>query len=353
MLFFLLSVIDVQGAPATLSSPKQLPRLFFGVILVMTIAVGSIALYFLYPFSPNSSRQVGEGRAAIVDGLSELNPNPGFEETATRYLSEAGMLVDVYKSAQFTVGFMKSFPAGYALVIFRVHSATSRDGVFYFTSELYDESKYQPEQYRDELRPGKDYEGHPTVFAFGAKFVEAYLQDRFRRTIVVGMGCFGAGTSRGTEEEVVIENVSVEKGPILADAFYRQGATALIGWDVLVTLGFSDQATLRLIKALAVGRLTVREATERVNLEVGPDPTYKSRLTYYPEKNGDKTLLIQPRNSQVGTQGALSVPWIIVWAQKAILLLQASPGLYETEKASVSSCTALFERPGQTSRQLL
>jgi hypothetical protein len=31
----------------------------------------------------------------------------------------------------------------------------------------------------------------------------------------------------------------------------------------------------------------VRQATEKVNLENGKDPIYKSQLSFYPEQNGD------------------------------------------------------------------
>jgi hypothetical protein len=262
-------------------------------ILVLLVASTSIAVYFLHPFRSGSYVRVREGTAAIVDALSELNPNPSFEGTATEYLMQAGMSVDIYKSSAVSVEFMKSFPAGYELVVFRVHSGTSRHGVFYFTSEQYDESKYEPEQFRDELRPAKDYEqGHPQVFAFGAKFVDTYLQGRFQNAIIIGMGCFGAGTSYGTEEEVVMEDVSVQTGPNLADAFQRQGAVAVIGWDKLVSLSFSDQASLRLIKALAIEHLTVRQAVETTNREFGPEPTYKSELVFYPESGSDSVLQI-------------------------------------------------------------
>ena len=241
----------------------MLSKTFLIVALVMLIAVGSISVYFLYPMRVTNVPRVGENRAAIVDGLSVQRPNPEFENKAVSYLTSAGLSVDVYNASDVTVDFMKSFPAGYVLVMFRIHSGTSRHGVFYFTSEPYDESKYEPEQFRDELRPGKDYEGNPSVFAFGSKFVDTYLQGRFQNTIVVGMGCFGAGTSYGTGEEVTIGGTQAEEGPNLADAFYRQGATAVIGWDVLVTLEFSDRVTLDLIRALAGERLTVMEATEK------------------------------------------------------------------------------------------
>jgi hypothetical protein len=90
----------------------------------------------------------------------------------------------------------------------------------------------------------------------------------------------------------------VEKGPNLADAFYRQGATAVIGWDSLVTLEFSDRVTLDLIKALALERLTVKEATEKANLQSGTDPVYTSSLAFDPEQDGDKTLIVESQHSQ-------------------------------------------------------
>jgi len=168
-------------------------RTFLIVALVVLIAASSIATYFLYPIPVTNVPRVGENRAAIVDALSIQRSNPEFENEATSYLTSAGLSVDIYNAPDVTVDFMKSFPAGYVLVIFRVHSGTSRHGVFYFTSETYVDSRYEPEQFRDELRPGKDYEGNPEVFAFGSKFVDAYLQDRFSNAIIIGMGCFGAG----------------------------------------------------------------------------------------------------------------------------------------------------------------
>lgn len=263
------------------------------LLLISVATLGSAAVYLLYPSDGTTFTHVKPGGAAIVDALTELSPNPMFEEEATAYLTAAGMYVDVYNSSTVSVDFMKSFPAGYDLIVFRVHSGTSRRGVFYFTSEPYDESKHQPEQFRDEVRPAKDYEGNPQVFAFGAKFVDTYLKNRFENAIIIGMGCFGAGTSYGSEEEVTIANVEVKSGPNLADAFHRQGASVLIGWDKLVSLSFSDEASLRLIKALAVDDMTVKQAVDATNQEFGPDPVYKSVLVFYPDENGGQVLRTQ------------------------------------------------------------
>jgi len=263
----------------------SLSKVLLSILLVLIVLSGLVIIYFSYPFATGSPTRVREGGAAIVDALSELNPDPSFEQTAIEYLTAAGMYVDVYNSSTVSVEFMKSFPIGYDLVLFRLHSGTGTHGVFYFTSEQYDESKHQPEQYRGELEPAKDYEGHPQVFSFGAKFVDAYLQKRFQNAIIVGMGCFGVGTSYGTEGIPAPQTTSN-----MADAFIRQGALAVIGWDRLVSLSFSDHASLRLIKALTVEHMSVSKAVEVTNRAFGPDPTYKSQLAFYPENGGDKFL---------------------------------------------------------------
>jgi hypothetical protein len=264
-----------------------MPRGFALLLVVLIVTSGSVAIYLLYPSRTNDYVRVKEGGAAILDALSELDPNPAFEEAVSEYLTQAGMFVDVYKSSAISVEFMKSFPAGYELVVFRIHGGTSKHGVFYFTSEPYDESKHQPEQIRDEVRPAKDYEGHPQVFAFGARFVDTYLRDHFRNAIIIGMECFGSGTSYGTDGEAVIDTVPAEKEPNLADAFHSQGASAIIGWDKLVSLHFSDQAIQHLIRALAVDHLSVRQGVDLTNRELGPDPAYKSRVLFHPESGGD------------------------------------------------------------------
>jgi hypothetical protein len=273
----------------------SLSRVLLTVLLVLVVLSGVVIIYFSYPFATGSPTRVREGGAAIVDALSELNPDPSFEQTAIGYLTAAGMYVDVYNSSTVSVEFMKSFPAGYDLILFRVHSGTGTHGVFYFTSEQYDESKYQPEQYRGELEPARDYEGHPEVFSFGAKFVDAYLHRRFEDAIIVGMGCFGVGTSHGMDEEPQ-PGSGAQTDSNMADAFVRQGALAVIGWDRLVSLSFSDNASLRLIKALTVELMSVRQAVEVTNRAFGPDPTYKSQLAFYPEDGGDKSLHYQPQN---------------------------------------------------------
>ena len=73
---------------------------------------------------------MGENRAAIVGALSIQRPNPAFESEAVSYLTSAGLSVDVYNASEVTVEFMKSFPAGYVLVIFRLTLSSTKVGRF-------------------------------------------------------------------------------------------------------------------------------------------------------------------------------------------------------------------------------
>jgi hypothetical protein len=69
-----------------------------------------------------------------------------------------------------------------------------------------------------------------------------------------------------------------------------------------VTFWFSECATLELIKALVLRQLTVGLATEKVNADIGADPVYRSQLNFYPQENGDRTLVIKPLQIQTRTK---------------------------------------------------
>ncbi len=70
--------------------------------------------------TPNSEV---ESKAAIIDQLYDLQPNPAFIEQTTQYLQDYGFEVDLYQGDAVTVDFYRKLPTyGYKLIIFRVHS---------------------------------------------------------------------------------------------------------------------------------------------------------------------------------------------------------------------------------------
>lgn len=92
---------------------------------------------------------------------------------------------------------------------------------------------------------------------------------RFGDTLIIIAGCQSLGTFD------------------MARALVERGASAVIGWDEWVDLAHNDRAILHLLEALTAQGLTVKQAVEKTMGEVGPDPTYKSVLTYFPSERGD------------------------------------------------------------------
>ncbi|MEM2680490.1 MAG: hypothetical protein QW693_04275, partial [Candidatus Bathyarchaeia archaeon] len=78
----------------------------------------------------------------------------------------------------------------------------------------------------------------------------------------------------------------------LPQTFIDRGASVVLGWNGLVTVSYVDEATLHLLKALCLEKLSIKEAVEAVMREIGPDPENHSILSYYPLEKSELTLLI-------------------------------------------------------------
>ena len=221
-------------------------------------------------------------KAAIVDQVGLSYPNPEFTEKALAYLKGAGFDVEVCKAEDVTVEFYRTLPAqGYELIVLRTHSTnivnkTQRGPVFLFTSEVYDKRRYRREQLFNQIGSARVLydEAAPLYFAIISGFVRQAMVGRFKGTLIIIGGCQSLGTLD------------------MAEALVERGASAVIGWDEWVDLAHNDRAILHLLHALTVEGLTVEEAVERTMSEVGPDPTYKAVLTYYPPERGGYALAL-------------------------------------------------------------
>jgi hypothetical protein len=251
-------------------------RVVFSLTALAIAAAIAVPLIF-----PRGSHELSSPRAAIVDQLSLTEPNPDFAQTATSILEQAGYSVDYYPGEQVTVDFYRELPThNYDLIVLRNHAArrpdvlASRlpDEAALFTSEAYDRNKYVEDQ--DTLRLVKvRYPDSEEVF-FGVRsdFITSSMKGRFDGTTIVLMGCNGLTTSR------------------TAEAFIEKGARAVVGWSDLVSAGHTDEATERLIQHLVVDRLTLGQAVQKTNAEVGPDPAYGSVLQIYPPEAAASTI---------------------------------------------------------------
>jgi len=220
-----------------------------------------------------------EARAAIIDQLYTIQPNPAFIEQMTQELEDYGFKVDVYRGDAVTVDLYRKLPTyGYKLIIFRVHSGLLGvdpkvvNRTWLFTAEPYSKTRHVTEQLTDQVTYAKTSDEAPWIFAISAKFITQSMEGQFANTAIIMMGC---------------DCLHFED---LAQAFIQKGASTYIAWDVSVSLDYVDGATATLIEKLFSEELTIGEAVAQTMDEKGPDPDYGAVLKYYPQQSGNKTL---------------------------------------------------------------
>lgn len=220
---------------------------------------------------PTTAASADVPRAAIVDQLSLTFPNPAFVETATRLLEQAGYTVDYYPGEQVTVDFYKDLPTGgHRLLILRNHSSLVgtggelTDDAGLYTSEPYDKRKYLDDQIAQRLMVARYHEGGPEYFGLMPDFVRSSMRGTFNDATVIMMGCDGL------------------RSDMLAEAFVRRGAQAVVSWSGPVGADHTDAATEHLLDHLLIDGLTIQEAVTQTMVEVGPDPIYDSVLRLFP-----------------------------------------------------------------------
>jgi len=212
------------------------------------------------------SHRAGRGGSAIkvvyIDPL--YAESPGFYDDVNALFSGERYVFEPTLGEAVTVEHLRRIPAGYDLFILRVHSTVNEDMVWFFTGEEYSQDKYVLEQLADEVHPARPSLGSERLFAVGADFVNHFMKDRFRGSIILVMGCDGM------------------KGTDLAQAFIDNGARVYVSWDGPVTLEHTDRAFRRLIVAMAEEGVEAEKAVNLVMKEVGRDPDYNSSIGMYP-----------------------------------------------------------------------
>ena len=252
-------------------------------LLVFSLILGFLALFLvpfiislLWPQPPNTHETL---KAILIDTVCTSKPNDELLENVTEVLESRGFEVDVYLGENVTVNLMRKLTKGYKLIIMRVHSSYTHfprmflpnNTVVLITGERYVKSKYFREEALEmlvastvvpELRLAYGY------FAITPRFVKA-LNGSFGNAIVIAMGCNTLYTTS------------------MAKAFIDKGAKVYIGWDDYVSAEHMDKALGLLVKLLIVDKITVKNAVDKVNEEIGVDPIYKAKLVYYPLHSGN------------------------------------------------------------------
>jgi len=212
------------------------------------------------------SHRVGRVGSAIK--VAYIDPlyaeSPGFYEDVDALFNGERYVFEPTLGEAVTVEHLRRIPAGYDLFILRVHSTVNKDMVWFFTGEEYSQDKYVLEQLADEVHPARPSLGSERLFAVGADFVNHFMKDRFRGSVVMVMGCDGM------------------KATDLAQAFIDNGARMYISWDGPVTLEHTDRAFRRILVALVEEGVEVEDVVSLAREEVGRDPDYNSSIWKYP-----------------------------------------------------------------------
>jgi len=219
-------------------------------------------------------------KAALVDQLSAHSPSREFIDTAEDMMFRSGFDVDIYNPKEVTVNLYGSLAKyGYKLIVFRVHAGVEVRSwdpeikgkpVGLFTTETYSELKYPQEQLYDLVTPAQAFNESEVVFAVNPEFIEQRSAD-YGGTVIILTGCFGL-FSRD-----------------LPQAFISRGASVVIGWDGLVDVKHTDQATLTLLRMMIMEGMSVEQSVRATMKELGPDPVEGSVLGYYPPYKGSLT----------------------------------------------------------------
>ena len=235
--------------------------LIASVLLVLTVSV------FIWRTSttapPDTGQQPGleTPKAVILDGLFSESPNFAFSQSLTNYLSAAGYVVDNVRGESVTIGLLSNI-SGYRVIVLRLHSTLdSLKNLYIFSGEPYTESKYTMEQLTGSVKKANTTQGK-MYFAINIFLLGVNTADSLKDATVILMGC------NGTDDAYSINRL------------FERGVKTYFGWTGYVDLSHTDQATLTLVKALCLERLSPEQAVQKTMTEVGPDPEYQTVYEY-------------------------------------------------------------------------
>lgn len=246
-----------------------------GFLLVVAYLAAPMFQFGLDQGSPSVNS--GVTRAVVIDQLSSIKPDSKLIPTTIRMLSAHGIAYDVALPSDVTVAFYARLAAnGYRLIILRVHTGigdpNSDVPIGLFTNEPYDPNRYVVEQGLGLVGAARANEASPPVFAVTPKFIRETMRGKFDNAIVILGGCYGL------------------RGSDLAQAFVDKGARVVVGWTGLVDLSHTDSALNVFLQEFLGNGKNIQEAVEATMRSVGPDPYYKSELSYYPTNQGGISL---------------------------------------------------------------
>lgn len=200
--------------------------------------------------------------AAILDGLSIDRPNQTFIETVNRILDQAGFTVHFYGPENVTLNLLRKLPSkGYSLVIFRVHGGRIKQPIGIFLGGGLFIERCGPESHKKEVESGYVLLGRPflseEIYCVAPPhYITDKLDGKFQNTIIIAMSCF-----TGDDD-------------VMANAFFKRGAKAYIGFRGEVSPSYVDAFTVNFLQKLYIKNLPIEEAFNQAKKDLGADPQY-------------------------------------------------------------------------------
>ena len=163
--------------------------------LLLALVFLALSLLAVAPVAcRNPAGSPSQPKAAIIDQLYLLDPNPAFVAETTDVLESGGFAVDLWQGEEITVDFYRELPErGYSLIIFRVHSGillsllhaqiVPSETTYLFTGETYDKTRYQVEQLSDRVSNAMMTTEYPLVFAVNSDFIREDMEGSFDDTL--------------------------------------------------------------------------------------------------------------------------------------------------------------------------
>jgi len=247
---------------------RPVRNISYAIILIL-VFTGSFVFLIRNPQWYSSIERSRPLKAALVDEVSQTDPDPYLVVNVTNALTRVGYTVDDYGPNNVTVDFFKTLPLkGYGVIILRNHSATLKGNVIALvTSEPFDPGKFVSEQQSGLVVEAKLRPSNTTYFGITPTFVREEMQGTFPNTVIVVTGCAGLADSE------------------MAQAFVTRGAEVYISWDQIVLVNQSDGGAILLIQSMTTGH-TIDYAVATATLNAPSSPLYSSQLRYYPLDKG-------------------------------------------------------------------
>lgn len=239
---------------------KTIPSFTLAIIIGITLLAYSVQ---------TKQRQIQQTKnALILDTLPETQHN--FTMKTLALLQEHDYKVDIIRNENVTVDYIRNLPSKYSLTIFRVHSGVFEEGVWLFTGEEFQNTRYVMEQLADEVHLGRVPYNDRLFFTVGSSFIKRYWDERFSNTLFVFLGC---STFESLDLVETLDYLGIN----------------VVGWDDSVTLHRTDEGMLVFLESLLEGA-SFEVSTKKGNKSGEGSLVDTASLRFYPEDLADTSI---------------------------------------------------------------